>query len=76
MKIKTSFAILLTLALFTVGYVQTLDKAKLDQFFDRLAERNKAMASLTIAKDGDVLYTRAIGRESGEASDLINLEIH
>ena len=62
MKIKTSFAILLTLAL--------------DQFFDRLAERNKAMASLTIAKDGDVLYTRAITRESGEASDHINLEIH
>ena len=33
----------------------------LDQFFDRLAEKNKAMGSLTIAKDGNVLYTRAIG---------------
>jgi hypothetical protein len=52
---------LLTLALFTTGYAQTLDKAKLDQFFDRLAEKNKAMGSLTIAKDGNVLYTRAIG---------------
>src|SRR4030095_5923072 len=29
--------------------------------FDRLAEKNKAMGSLTIAKDGHVLYTRAIG---------------
>ena len=61
MKIKILFAILLTLALFTAGYAQTPDKAKLDQFFDRLAEKNKAMGSLTIAKDGNVLYTRAIG---------------
>src|SRR5688572_21642151 len=60
MKIKILFAFL-TLALFTTGDAQTLDKAKLDQFFDRLAERNKAMGSLTIAKDGDVLYARAIG---------------
>jgi D-alanyl-D-alanine carboxypeptidase len=61
MKIKTFFTISLTLAFFTAGHAQTLDKAKLDQFFDRLAEKNKAMGSLTIAKDGRVLYTRAIG---------------
>src|SRR5881397_2472058 len=61
MKTKILFATLLTLALFSAGYAQTLDKAKLDQFFDRLAEKNKAMGSLTIAKDGNVLYTRAIG---------------
>ncbi len=61
MKIKISFATLLTLALGAAVYAQTLDKAKLDQFFDRLAEKNKAMGSLTIAKDGDVIYTRAIG---------------
>src|SRR5256886_11343006 len=61
LKTKILFATLLTLAFFTSGYAQTLDKAKLDQFFDRLAEKNKAMGSLTIAKDGKVLYTRAIG---------------
>jgi D-alanyl-D-alanine carboxypeptidase len=61
MKIKILFATLLTLALGAASYAQTLDKAKLDQFFDRLAEKNKAMGSLTIAKDGHVLYTRAIG---------------
>ena len=61
MKTKTVFATLLTLALFTAGQAQTPDKAKLDQFFDRLAEKNKAMGSLTIAKGGNVLYTRAIG---------------
>jgi D-alanyl-D-alanine carboxypeptidase len=61
MKIEILFATLLTLALFTAGHAQTLDKAKLDQFFDRLAEKNKAMGSLTVAKDSNVLYTRAIG---------------
>jgi D-alanyl-D-alanine carboxypeptidase len=47
--------------IFTAGYAQTPDKAKLDQFFNRLAEKNKAMGSLTLAKDGNVLYSRAIG---------------
>src|SRR5436309_561771 len=61
MKIRILFATLLTLALFTAGYAQTLDQAKLDQFFDRLTEKNNAMGSLTIARDGNVRYTRAIG---------------
>jgi D-alanyl-D-alanine carboxypeptidase len=61
MKIKLLFATLLILALLPAAQAQTLDKAKLDQFFDRLAEKNKAMGSLVIAKDGKVLYTRAIG---------------
>lgn len=61
MKIKILLAIVLSLASFTVAHAQTLDKAKLDQFFDRLAEKNKAMGSLTITKDGNVVYTRAIG---------------
>ena len=61
MRTRTLFAISLTLAFFTATHAQTLDKGKLDQFFDRLAEKNKAMGSLTIAKDGNVLYTRAIG---------------
>ncbi len=61
MKIKILFAGLLTLALFTAAHAQTFDKAKLEQFFDRLAEKNKAMGSLVVARDGKVLYTRAIG---------------
>ena len=69
MKTKIFFAILLTLALFTAGYAQTLDKAKLDQFFDRLAEKNKAMGSLIVARDGNVLYTRAIGYSQINAAE-------
>jgi D-alanyl-D-alanine carboxypeptidase len=61
MKIKITYAILIILALSAVSLAQTFDKAKLDQFFDRLAEKEKTMGTLTIAKDGNVLYTRTIG---------------
>src|SRR5262249_30653390 len=39
----------------------TFDKAKLDQYFDRLAEKNQAMGTLVIAKEDNILYTRSIG---------------
>jgi CubicO group peptidase (beta-lactamase class C family) len=61
MKTKMLFATLLTLVLVTAGYAQTLDKAKLDQLFDRLLEKNKGMGSVALAKDGNVLYTRSFG---------------
>jgi CubicO group peptidase (beta-lactamase class C family) len=60
-RTKALLAALATLALFTASDAQTLERAKLDQFFDRLAERNQAMGSLVIAEDGKVLYSRAIG---------------
>ena len=41
MKIKMLFTTLLTPVLFTAGYAQTLGKAKLDQFFDRLTEERE-----------------------------------
>ncbi|HEX8195506.1 MAG TPA: serine hydrolase domain-containing protein [Pyrinomonadaceae bacterium] len=61
MKIKILSPFLLVLALFTAGYAQTFDKAKLDKFFDALGEKNKAMGSLTVSKDGNVLYSRVVG---------------
>jgi CubicO group peptidase (beta-lactamase class C family) len=61
MKTKRLSATLLTLVLVTAGYAQTLDKAKLDQLFDRLLEKNKGMGSLSLARDGNVLYTRSFG---------------
>ena len=61
MRNKILSVTLMILAVCTAGSAQTLDKAKLDRFFDRLAEKNQAMGSLTVAKNGKVLYTRAIG---------------
>ena len=51
----------LIIALCGAAFSQNFDKAKLDKFLDTLAEKNKAMGSLAIAKDGKILYTRAIG---------------
>jgi CubicO group peptidase (beta-lactamase class C family) len=61
MKTKTLFAGLLTLALTIASQAQTFDKAKLDQFLDRLAEKNKGMGSVALAKDGNVIYSHSFG---------------
>ena len=59
MKPKVLTSILLTLV--TAGYSQVPDTAKLDQFFDRLAEKNKAMGTVFVAKEGKEIYARTIG---------------
>ncbi len=58
---KTSIALFIVATLISSASGQTLDKAKLDQFFDRLAEKNKAMGTMAIVKDGNVVYSRSIG---------------
>src|SRR5262245_47589592 len=68
-KNKLFLTTLLALLLFTSGHAQSLDKAKLDQFFDRLAEKNKAMGSVLIAKDGKTLYSRSIGYSQINGTD-------
>jgi D-alanyl-D-alanine carboxypeptidase len=60
MKIIKLFIILAGLSFGTV-YSQSINKAKLDSLFSILAEKNKAMGSLAISKNGTVVYTRAIG---------------
>jgi D-alanyl-D-alanine carboxypeptidase len=61
-KSKTNRKTLVTafvLFFFTTSFAQ--ENAKLDQFFDRLNEKNKAMGSIEISTEGKVLYTRSIG---------------
>jgi D-alanyl-D-alanine carboxypeptidase len=43
----------------STGYTKPLNKGKLDQLFDRIAEKNMGMGSIAIAKDGKVLYMRS-----------------
>jgi CubicO group peptidase (beta-lactamase class C family) len=66
------FTDILLATLLCVAQPQTPpDTAKLDQFFARLAEKGKAMGSLTVVKDGKVVYARVIGygRIDGTAKD-------
>ncbi|MGN6437404.1 MAG: serine hydrolase domain-containing protein [Agriterribacter sp.] len=49
------------LTLLGTSYGQNFDKAKLDLLFDRLLEKNKGMGSITLAKDGKIVYSRSFG---------------
>lgn len=44
-----------------ISFGQDLNKDKLDELFNSLEKRNEAMGSITISKNGKVLYNRAIG---------------
>lgn len=61
MNMKSLCILWMMLAYCHAGYAQAPDTAKLNSFFDRLAEKNKAMGSLCIAKNGRVQYSRSIG---------------
>src|SRR5215471_14806246 len=61
MNTKTAPAAILMLALLGTGSAQTFDKSKVDQFLDRLADKNKGMGSVTITNDGSVVYSRSFG---------------
>lgn len=67
--IQLLLTIVIALAQFSHAYGQTADKIKLDQFFDRLSEKNKAMGGLVITKDGAVLYNRSIGYSQVNGSE-------
>lgn len=61
MKTKIiSTILLITLFLGTV-YSQSLNKPKLDSLFNLLFEKNKAMGSIALSKNGNVIYSKAIG---------------
>jgi CubicO group peptidase (beta-lactamase class C family) len=61
MRTKSVAVALLTMAFLASGFAQSLDKAKLDQFLDRLAEKHKGMGGLTLVKDRDVVYSHSFG---------------
>lgn len=45
----------------TTAYAQIPDTAKMDRFFDRLSQKNKAMGSVLLTGNGRVIYNRIIG---------------
>jgi D-alanyl-D-alanine carboxypeptidase len=61
MKTKILTTTLLIGLSFGTIFSQSFNKPKLDSLMDILAEKNKAMGSLTISKNGIVVYSRAIG---------------
>jgi CubicO group peptidase (beta-lactamase class C family) len=52
-------------------FSQSFNKPKLDSLMDILAEKNNAMGSLTISKNGVTVYSRAIGYSSISSGEKI-----
>ena len=55
------FFTLLVGFLIQTGFSQTIDKAKLDSYFQALEASNKFMGSVAISQNGKILYTKSIG---------------
>jgi D-alanyl-D-alanine carboxypeptidase len=70
MKTKALTTILIVLSFGTV-FSQSFNRPKLDSLMDRLAEKNKAMGSLTISKNGVIVYSRAIGHSFISAKEKL-----
>jgi D-alanyl-D-alanine carboxypeptidase len=59
---KKQLFLTLTLAsLCLQGFSQSIDKAKLDSYFDALGANNKFMGSVALSKNGQVVYTKSVG---------------
>ena len=61
MKTQIFITILLTVIAFSTVSSQNFNKAKLDSLFNTLSEMNKTMGSVTISKNGNILYSKSIG---------------
>lgn len=73
MKSKTLFSLLLIFVFqfYTLAQVN-LDKEKLDTYLTSLDQYNRAMLSLSISQDGQVIYEKSIGYTSKEENQLSN----
>ncbi len=64
MKSKLIIALLFVSFGYSLACAQTINKAKLDSLFSLLAEKNKAMGSIALSKNGKILYSKSIGYSS------------
>jgi CubicO group peptidase (beta-lactamase class C family) len=64
MQKRTIITLCLTILLFQVVFSQNINKEKLDSLFDAISINNKGMGSIAVSKNGNILYSRAIGYAS------------
>lgn len=59
--IKKLFTIVLLLTIGQIGFSQSFDKAKLDNYFNTLEQNDKFMGSVAVSKNGEIIYTKSVG---------------
>lgn len=73
MKINAILALSLGL-LSHLGFSQSIDKQKLDAYFNQLEANNKFMGSVAVSQNGTLLYSKAIGFTDVENGTKANVE--
>ena len=59
---KKAFILSLAITLVSfAGFSQTIDRAKLDAYFNTLFEHNRFMGSVAIARGGELIYSKSVG---------------
>lgn len=58
---KKTFSIFVLTLLTQFAFSQTIDKAKLDNYFQALEINNKFMGSVALSQNGKIIYTKQIG---------------
>ena len=53
--------ILLMLIFFQIGFTQSFDKTKLDNYFNWIENSNRFMGNIAVSKDGEIIYLKSIG---------------
>lgn len=69
-KLISSF---LTFGTFFTSFSQSVNTAKLDEYFNALEKNHKVMGSFALAKDGKIIYSKAVGfadAETGQKADI------
>ena len=59
--IKRIFITLIFGLIIQTGFSQTIDKAKLDTYFQELEKNNKFMGSVALSENGKIIYSKSIG---------------
>jgi len=59
--IKNLLTIILFFTFGLFGFTQSLNKEKLDNYFNTLLLNNKFMGSVAVSKNGELIYTKSIG---------------
>jgi CubicO group peptidase (beta-lactamase class C family) len=55
-----------------MGFAQEFDKAKLDSYFDALEKNNRFMGGVAVSRNGEIIYTKAIGYCDTESKTKAN----